>query len=124
MQYINLYKQMRLILIYDLPVYDEENRKIYSKFHRNIIRLGFYMLQYSVYSKVIQNDTSMKQYLFKLERIIPKVGNIVVLKITEKQYQDMIYLRGDKNKFDMLVGGKELVIFGGDYCDNYENENK
>ena len=36
----------------------------------------------------------------------------------------MIYLRGDKNKFDMLVGGKELVIFGGDYCDNYENENK
>ncbi len=41
MQYINLYKQMRLILIYDLPVYDEENRKIYSKFHRNIIRLGF-----------------------------------------------------------------------------------
>lgn len=123
MQYINLYKQMRLILIYDLPVTDEENRKIYSRFHRNIIRLGFYMLQYSVYSKVIQNDTSMKQYLYKLERVVPKVGNIVVLKITEKQYQDMIYLRGDKNKFDILVGGKELVIFGGDYCDNDESEN-
>lgn len=123
MQYINLYKQMRLILIYDLPVTDEENRKIYSRFHRNIIRLGFYMLQYSVYSKVIQNDTSMKQYLYKLERVVPKVGNIVVLKITEKQYQDMIYLRGDKNKFDILVGGKELVIFGGDYCDNAESEN-
>lgn len=114
---------MRLILIYDLPVTDEENRKIYSRFHRNIIRLGFYMLQYSVYSKVIQNDTSMKQYLYKLERVVPKVGNIVVLKITEKQYQDMIYLRGDKNKFDILVGGKELVIFGGDYCDNDESEN-
>ena len=123
MQYINLYKQMRLILIYDLPVTDEENRKIYSRFHRNIIRLGFYMLQYSVYSKVIRNDTSMKQYLYKLERVVPKVGNIVVLKITEKQYQDMIYLRGDKNKFDILVGGKELVIFGGDYCDNAESEN-
>ena len=124
MQYINLYKQMRLILIYDLPVTDEENRKIYSRFHRNIIRLGFYMLQYSVYSKVIRNDTSMKQYLYKLERVVPKVGNIVVLKITEKQYQDMIYLRGDKNKFDILVRGKELVIYGGDYCDNYGNENK
>ena len=121
---MNLYRQMRIILIYDLPTNEKIEQKIYNKFHNDIKKIGFYMLQYSVYSKVIQNDTSLKQYLFKLERIVPKAGNIVVLKITEKQYQDMIYLRGDKNKFDMLVGGKELVIFGGDYCDNYENENK
>lgn len=120
MQYINLYKQMRLILIYDLPVTEELDKKIYSKFHRNIIRLGFYMLQYSVYSKVIQNDTSMKQYMIKLERVIPERGHIILMKITEKQYQNMIYLRGEKNKFDVLVGGKELVVFGGDEDDNSE----
>lgn len=120
MQYINLYKQMRLILIYDLPVTEELDKKIYSKFHRNIIRLGFYMLQYSVYSKVIQNDTSMKQYMMKLERVIPEKGHIILMKITEKQYQNMIYLRGEKNKFDVLVGGKELVVFGGDEDDNSE----
>ncbi len=121
MQYINLYKQMRLLLIYDLPMVDEMDRKIYSKFHRDITRLGFYMLQYSVYSKVVQNDTSMKQYLFKVERITPKKGNIVLIKITEKQYQDMIYLRGEKNKFDVLVGGKEFVVFGGDEDDEFVN---
>lgn len=113
MQYINYYKQMRLILIYDLPVVEEEDRHIYSKFHRNIMRLGFYMLQYSVYSKVIQNDTSLKQYTYKLQDIIPSKGNIILMKITEKQYQDMLYLRGEKNNFDVLVGGKELVVFGG-----------
>ena len=105
---------MRILLIYDLPVIEESDRKIYSRFHRDITRLGFYMLQYSVYSKVIQNDTSMKQYFTKIERITPKKGNVILLKITEKQYQDMIYLRGEKNKFDVLVGGKELVIFGGE----------
>lgn len=120
MQYINLYKQMRLILIYDLPVTEELDKKIYSRFHRNIIRLGFYMLQYSVYSKVIQNDTSMKQYMIKLERVIPERGHIILMKITEKQYQNMIYLRGEKNKFDVLVGGKELVVFGGDEDDDFE----
>lgn len=105
---------MRLILVYDLPVIEEEDRRIYNKFHRNIIRLGFYMLQYSVYSKVLQNDTSLKQYMFKLEKITPEKGSVILLKVTEKQYQDMIYLRGEKNKFDILVGGKELVVFGGD----------
>ena len=34
--------------------------------------------------------------------------------LTEKQYEDMVYLRGEQNKFDTLVGGKELIVFGGD----------
>ena len=114
MSYINLYRQMRLILIYDLPVLEESEQKIYRKFHTNIIKLGFYMLQYSIYVKVISNDTSLKQYMSKIEKIIPEKGNIIIIKITEKQYQDMIYLRGEKNKFDVLVGGKEFVVFGGD----------
>ena len=121
MEYVNLYRQMRLILIYDLPVQDEMERKVYSRFHRDITRLGFYMLQYSVYSKVIQNDTSLKQYLFRVERIVPKKGNVIMLKVTEKQYQEMIYLRGEKNKFDILVGGKEFVVFGGDQNDEFKN---
>ena len=121
MEYINLYKQMRLILIYDLPVNDEKDRKNYRIFHSNLIRLGFYMLQYSFYSKVIQNDTSLKQYLSKVERIVPQKGSIILFKMTEKQYQDMIYLRGEKNKFDCLVGGKEFVFFGGDENDKFEN---
>lgn len=105
---------MRLILLYDLPVSEDIDQKIYNKFHKDIIRLGFYMLQYSIYTKVVVNDTLQKQYISKIERIIPKKGNIILFKITEKQYQDIIYLRGEKNKFDVLVGGKELVIFGGD----------
>ena len=112
MDYINYYKQMRVLLIYDLPMDDDENRRIYNHFHKSIISLGFYMLQFSVYTKVIQNDTSFKQQYKKLEKLVPTKGNIIILKITEKQYQDMIYLTGEKNKFDLLVGGKELVVFG------------
>ena len=114
MLYVNLYRQMRLILVYDLPVIEESDKRIYSRFHTNIIKLGFYMLQYSIYVKVINNDTSLKQYISKVEKIIPEKGNIIIIKITEKQYQDMLYLRGEKNKFDILVGGKEFVVFGDD----------
>ena len=102
MNYINYYKQMRIILVYDLPVVEDEDRK------------GFIMLQFSVYTKVIQNDTSYKQNLLKLNKIIPKKGSIIVLKVTEKQFQDMKYLTGVKNRQEALVGGRELVIFGGD----------
>lgn len=117
MNYINYYKQMRIILIYDLPMVEEDDRKIYSRFHNKLKRNGFYMIQYSVYTKVLQNDSSVKQIELKLEKIIPKKGNIVILQLTEKQFQNIKYLRGEKNRFESLVGGKELVVFGGDEDD-------
>ena len=33
----------------------------------------------------------------------------------------MIYLRGEKNKFDMLVDGKEFIVFGGYDNDKFTN---
>ncbi len=114
MNYINYYKQMRLILIYDLPTVEEEDRKISQRFSKDIKRLGFNMLQYSVYTKVLQNDTSYKQNIIRLNKIIPKKGSIIVFKVTEKQFQDMQYLTGTMNRYETIVGGKELVIFGGD----------
>jgi CRISPR-associated protein Cas2 len=114
---ISNYKQMRLLLIYDLPMAEEKDQKIYNKFHNNLKKNGFYMFQYSVYIKVLTNDTAFKQIQIKLQNIIPKKGNIIIFKLTEQQFQNMIYLRGEKNLFEVIVGGKELVIFGGDEYD-------
>lgn len=111
MQEINYYKQMRILLLYDMPMVDREDQQIYNKFHNNLKKIGYYMLQYSVYTKVIQNDTSLVQNKERLKQIIPKTGNIVIIKITEKQYQNMVHLSGEKNLFDVIVGGNELVIF-------------
>ena len=114
MEYVNYYKQMRLILIYDLPMIEDEDKRIYQRFHNRLISIGFYMLQYSVYAKIIQNDQVYRQLTSKVSKMLPQKGNIALLKVTEKQYEDMIYLRGEQNKFDVLVGGKELIVFEGD----------
>lgn len=114
MEYVNYYKQMRLLLIYDLPTVEEDDKKIYQRFHNQLTKLGFYMLQYSVYVKVVQNDLSYKQYINKVNSILPQKGNIAILRLTEKQYEEMVYLRGEQNKFDVLVGGRELIVFGGE----------
>lgn len=117
MKYINFYKQMRVILIYDLPMVEENDRRIYNQFHNKLKKNGFYMIQYSVYTKVLQNDSSIKQIETKLSNIIPSKGSIIILQLTEKQFQGLKYLRGEKNRFESLVGGKELVVFGGEEND-------
>lgn len=46
------YRFMRLILFFDLPVEKAAERRAYAKFVRGIEKLGFYMLQESVYVKM------------------------------------------------------------------------
>lgn len=117
MNYINNYKQMRLILIYDLPTVEDIDQRIYNKFHNQLKKNGFYMLQYSVYIKVLSNDTAYSQMYSKLGKIVPKKGSVIAFKLTEKQFQSMVYLRGEQNLFETIVGGNELVIFRGDEND-------
>ena len=113
------YRQLRALIIYDLPMIDDDDRRIYSLFRKNIMKLGFYMIQYSVYTKVLQNESSYAQICNKVRMIVPDKGHIIMFRITEKQFSNMIYLSGIRNKFETIVGGNELVVFGGD-DDNYK----
>lgn len=111
------YRKMRLLLFYDLPSVEKEDVTINNRFLKNIRKLGFTMLQYSVYSKSLTNQSDLEKVIKKLKLIIPKKGNIIIIKLTEKQYNDMIYLKGEKNKYETIVGSNNVVYFGGENND-------
>lgn len=54
------------------------------------------MHQFSVYSKLLLNNTANKAMIGRLKANNPKKGNITILTVTEKQFARMIYLYGDK----------------------------
>ena len=111
------YRKMRSIIIYDLPSVEKEDIKEYNKFHRELQKIGFYMLQFSVYVKVLTNEFDFEKIVKKVNTIIPKKGSIILLRLTEKQYNDMIYLHGEKNRYDAIVGANEVIVIGGDIDD-------
>lgn len=113
----NEYRKMRMILLFDLPSVEKEDIAASNKFVRNLKKIGFYMLQYSVYVKNVTNQSEYYRITNKVKSIVPKKGNIIIMKLTEKQYNDMVYLRGDKNQFEAIVGNNNLVFFGGDNDD-------
>ena len=48
---------MRILVMFDLPVGTESERKNYRLFRKHLIKSGFLMLQESVYCKIAQNTT-------------------------------------------------------------------
>ena len=101
---------LRLILFFDLPTTTKKDKRNYILFRRFLLKEGFLMLQWSVYSRICKGDDSTDKYLRRIENNLPPKGNIRVLKITEKQYTGMKLILGQlipEEKF----GVQQLLIF-------------
>lgn len=99
---------MRLVLFFDLPVETAANRRDYRKFVKEIKKIGFYMLQESVYVKLGVDSRAADSAIEKVKKSLPHEGNISVLTITEKQFSDIKVLLGDMKKD--VVDSDERII--------------
>ena len=100
---------MRILVMFDLPVGTESERKNYRLFRKYLIKSGFLMLQESVYCKIAQNTTVADAIIANVRKNRPDDGLVQVLKITEKQYSRMEYIVGE-SKTDVLDSDERLVV--------------
>lgn len=110
------YRYMRMILMFDMPTETVEERKAYRKFRKFLLSEGFIMHQFSVYSKLLLNNSANKAMVDRLQANNPKKGSITLLIVTEKQFARMIYLNGEKNT-SVANSDRRLVFLGEDYSD-------
>ena len=103
------YRFMRSILFFDLPTITLKDKKEYRCFVKEIKKMGFYMLQESVYVKMSIDRQAQLFLLQKVKKIAPKRGNIIVLTITEKQFSGMNVISGD---FETdIISNDERIVF-------------
>ncbi len=100
---------MRLMCFFDLPTKTSENRRNYRKFRKNLILTGFFMLQESVYCRMVINEATAKSVIYKIENFKPPEGMICVMTVTEKQFSGISFIIGDHSS-DVVTSDKSLVI--------------
>lgn len=89
---------MRIIVFFDLPTETYSDRKAYRIFRKFLIEDGFIMMQESVYCKLALNRSIVTSQMKRLRDHKPKKGDVYVLTITEKQFSQMEYLVGERQK--------------------------
>ena len=103
---------MRMLLMFDMPTETVDERKAYRKFRKFLINEGFIMHQFSVYSKLLLNNSASNAMLDRLKANNPKKGNITLLTVTEKQFGRMIYLNGQRD--DSIGNTDSRIVFLGE----------
>ena len=96
--------------MFDLPVDTVDQQRAYRKFRKDIMSEGFMMIQYSVYVRTCPNRQFANQLEKRLQKIMPKEGNVRLLTVTEKQYDDMKIMVGSKKMSEEALSIERMII--------------
>ena len=100
---------MRIMVLFDLPVLTEKQRRDYREFRKYLLKAGFFMMQESVYCKLVQNAGVADVVQESIRKNKPGEGLVQILRVTEKQFAKMEYVVGE-NKSLVLDTDDRLVI--------------
>ncbi len=89
---------MRVIVFFDLPTETSEEKREYRRFRKTLLKMGFIMMQESVYCKIALNGTAVEAIRENVKKISVKKGLVQMLTVTEKQFERMDMLVGEGNK--------------------------
>lgn len=100
---------MRIIVFFDLPTITAAHRKSYRDFRKFLITSGFYMMQESVYCRMVHNQSVEQGIKAAIRKNRPTDGLVQVLSVTEKQFQKMEFVTGSK-KNNVIDTDERLII--------------
>lgn len=102
------YRLVWMMVLFDLPVTTAKERKRASKFRHELMNMGFEMVQFSVYMKFGYGKEQAATTIEKVKKIVPQYGNVKILRITDKQFGQIIHL-GDQ--LPMGTTHEQLSLF-------------
>lgn len=104
------YRQMRVLVLFDLPSVLKSEKRSYVRFRKALLDDGFIMLQYSIYMRFCRNLKDSEKHIVRVKAIAPKDGNIRILTITEHQYEEMVIVIGELSETEKKVGNDYVVV--------------
>lgn len=104
------YKIMRVLCMFDLPVETEAEKRAYRIFRKELLKEGFVMIQYSVYVRTCPNRDYARRLEKRVQKIVPEKGNVRLLAVTEKQYEDMKLIVGSRSETEKVLGTERMII--------------
>lgn len=91
---LNAYRIMWLFVFFDLPTETTKDRRNAAGFRKDLLKDGFDMMQYSIYMRHCASSESADVHEKRIHRLLPPLGKVSILRITDKQYGNMLNFWG------------------------------
>ena len=91
---------MWTLVLFDLPTTSAFLRRMYERFRKKLLGLGFEMLQKSVYMRWEDSDDAAETLKRRVMAVLPDDGQVTILPLTQRAWQNV----------HVMVDGKPRVL--------------
>lgn len=93
---------MWVLVMYDFPTETKKHRKAALIFRKNLLKDGFNMLQYSMYSRYCNSIENTNTHCRRIKSSLPKYGSVIILQVTDNQFNRIdLYKNAALQKVDI-----------------------
>jgi CRISPR-associated protein Cas2 len=85
---------MWVFVFFDLPTDTKKDRRNYARFRKKLIKDGFNMLQFSIYTRHSSSRENADIHLKRVKFFLPPKGDIILFTLTDKQFSMLEFFRG------------------------------
>lgn len=89
---------MWVMVLFDLPVVEPEERRAYTRFRNYLLDQGFEQAQFSVYVRHTSGKEAVVALIGRIEDAVPEDGKVDILQFSDKQYENIVSFRGKSDK--------------------------
>lgn len=94
---------MRLIVILS-PTEKWGTKTEYTRLRKFLHKDGYIRIAPEVFMRVVQNRKTSEKHYRRIEEYAPKTGTVRLLRLTEKQYNNIYMVSGEKDYQENVVG--------------------
>ena len=98
------------VLVFLNPTNKHGTKMEYTILREFLKKDGYTMFQPEVFMRVVTNRKGAEKHFRRISDYAPKIGVIRMLKLTEKQYENMEYLVGEEKKQEKIIGKNCLIM--------------
>ena len=109
-RHLSGYKLMWMMVLFDLPTSTKSERKFATDFREFLLDHGFEMAQFSVYVRHTNGKDAVSALIRQVEKAVPPAGKIDILQFTDKQYENIVCIRGAR-RADSPKNPEQLSLF-------------
>ncbi len=108
--HLSAYQHMWIMVLFDLPTTTAEEKRAYVQFRDFLLDQSFTMAQFSVYLRHTSGRAQAAPIINKIQQAVPPEGKVDVLQFTDRQYSDIVSMRGRRRR-DSRENPDQLVLF-------------
>lgn len=94
---------MRLLVILS-PTDKWGTKTEYTKLRKFLQRDGYIRIAPEVYMRIVQNRKASEKHYRRIDEVAPKTGVVRLLRLTEKQYNNIYMVTGEADYQEKTVG--------------------